>query len=123
MLPSCVPICPITVSAQSLHNFHERQQIPLKLAYALTIHKSQGLTLSKAWIDIGKSEKTPGVSYVALSRVKTLSSCVIEPVTYERLTSIKSSTTLKFRLDEEARLNNMAQDTYSAFNVQFIATI
>ena len=123
MLPSCVPICPITVSAQSLHNFHERQQIPLKLAYALTIHKSQGLTLSKAWIDIGKSEKTPGVSYVALSRVKTLSSCVIEPMTYERLTSIKSSTTLKFRLDEEARLNNMAQDTYSAFNVQFIATI
>ena len=79
--------------------------------------------MSKAWIDIGKSEKTPGVSYVALSRVKTLSSCVIEPVTYERLTSIKSSTTLKFRLDEEARLNNMAQDTYSAFNVQFIATI
>ena len=68
MLPSCVPICPITVSAQSLHNFHERQQIPLKLAYALTIHKSQGLTLSKAWIDIGKSEKTPGVSYVALSQ-------------------------------------------------------
>ena len=123
MLPSCVPICPITVSAQSLHNFHERQQIPLKLAYALTIHKSQGLTLSKAWIDIGKSEKTPGVSYVALSRVKTLSSCVIEPMTYERLTSIRSSTTLKFRLDEEARLNNMAQDTYSAFNDQFIATI
>lgn len=123
MLPSCVPICPITVSAQSLHNFHERQQIPLKLAYALTIHKSQGLTLSKAWIDIGKSEKTPGVSYVALSRVKTLSSCVIEPMTYERLTSIRSSTTLKFRLDEEARLNNKAQDTYSAFNDQFIATI
>ena len=123
MLPSCVPICPITVSAQSLHNFHERQQIALKLAYALTIHKSQGLTLSKAWMDIGKSEKTPGVSYVALSRVKTLSSCVIEPMTYERLTSIRSSTTLKFRLDEEARLNNMAQDTYSAFNVQFIATI
>lgn len=56
-LPSCVPICPVTVSAQSLEGIHERQQLPLRLAYALTIHKSQGLTLAKAWIDIGKSEK------------------------------------------------------------------
>ena len=40
---SCVPLCPITVSAQSLDCFHERQQVPLRLAYALTIHKSQGL--------------------------------------------------------------------------------
>ena len=61
-LPSSVPICPITVSAQSLQGIHERQQLPLRLAYALTIHKSQGLTLSKAWIDIGKSEKTPGIT-------------------------------------------------------------
>ena len=54
--PSCVPICPITVSSQTENGFHERQQLPLRLAWALTIHKSQGLTLSKAWIDIGKSE-------------------------------------------------------------------
>lgn len=90
--------------------------MPLRLAYALTIHKSQGLTLSKAWIDIGKSEKTPGVSYVAISRVKTLSSCVIEPMTYERLASIKSSSTLQYRLAEEARLDNLAQATCSAYN-------
>ena len=119
ILPRCVPICPVTVSTQSFDSFHERQQIPLKLAYALTIHKSQGLTLSKAWIDIGKSEKTPGVSYIALSRVKTLSSCVIEPMTYERLTSIKNSTTLKFRCDEEARLNDMALYASSTSNNQF----
>ena len=68
-LPSCVPICPVTVSAHLTDGIHERRQIPLALAWAITMHKSQGLTLPKAWIDIGKSEKTPGVSYVALSRV------------------------------------------------------
>jgi ATP-dependent exoDNAse (exonuclease V) alpha subunit len=111
-MPSCVPICPVTVSAHSAERIHDRQQVPLRLAYALTIHKSQGLTIPKAWIDIGKSEGTPGVSYVALSRVKTLSSCVIEPMTFERLTSLKSSKTLQYRLNEEARLDHLAHVTY-----------
>lgn len=114
-LPSCVPICPITASSQSIEGFHERQQLPLRLAYALTIHKSQGLTLSKAWINIGKSEKTPGISYVAISRVKTLSSLIIEPMTFERLTSVKSSATLQYRLQEECRLDYIAETTNSAF--------
>ena len=77
--PLCIPICPITVASQTEIGFHERQQLPLRLAWALTIHKSQGLTLPKAWIDIGKSERTAGVSYVAISRVRSLASCVIEP--------------------------------------------
>ena len=109
--PSCVPIPPVTVSAHAENGFHERQQLPLRLAWALTIHKSQGLTLPKAWIDIGKSERTAWVSYVALSRVKTLSSCVIEPMTYERLTTLKSSASLQFRVNEENRLNSIAQKT------------
>ncbi|XP_028413537.1 ATP-dependent DNA helicase PIF1-like [Dendronephthya gigantea] len=112
--PSCVPICPITVSSQSESGFHERQQLPLRLAWALTIHKSQGLTLPKAWIDIGKSEKTAGVSYVAISRVRSLSSCVIEPMTFERLTSLKSSASLQYRLEEEYRLDHLAQTTNSS---------
>ena len=110
--PSCVPICPITVSSQTENGFHERQQLPLRLAWALTIHKSQGLT----WIDIRKSERTAGVSYLAIRRVKTLSSCVIEPMTYERLTSLKSSANLQFRLEEESRLDCLALITSSAFN-------
>ena len=40
--PSRVPICPITVSSQTENGFHERQQLPLRLAGALTIHKSHG---------------------------------------------------------------------------------
>ena len=114
--PSCLPICPITVLSQSENGFHERQQLPLRLAWALTIHKSQGLTLPKAWIDIGKSERTAGVSYVAISRVKTLSSCIIEPMTYQRLTSLKSSVNLQFRLQEEDRLHHFAEITHSSFS-------
>lgn len=114
-IPSCVPICPYTASAELYDGFHERQQLPLRLAWAITIHKSQGLTLPKAWIDIGKSERTAGVSYVAISRVKTLSSCVIEPMSYLRLTSLKSSANLQYRLEEEHRLDQLAQRTYSAY--------
>ena len=93
---------------------HERRQLPLKLAWALTIHKSQGLTLPKAVIDIGKSDKTPGISYVAISRVKSLPSSLIQPMTFERLQSIKSSRNLQYRLDEEERLNTLAQQTLSS---------
>ena len=113
--PFRAPICPITVSSQTEVGIHERQQLPLKLAWALTIHKSQGLTLPKAWIDIGKSERTAGVSYVAISRVKTLTSCVIEPMTYERLTSLKSSSNLQYRLEEENRLTQLARATSSVY--------
>ena len=70
--------------------------------------------MSKTWIDISKSERTPGVSYVAISRVKTLSSCVVLPMTFERLTSLKSSATLQYRLHEEARLHG--QHTVHSIN-------
>ncbi len=47
------------------------EQIPLRPAYALTIHKSQGLTLDRAHIDI-RAAREPGQAYVALSRLRSL---------------------------------------------------
>ena len=46
-------------------------QFPLRLAYAMTIHKAQGLTLDSAYLDI-RAAREPGQAYVAVSRVRTL---------------------------------------------------
>lgn len=51
-------------------------QIPLRLAWAITIHKSQGLTFNKAVIDAGRAF-APGQVYVALSRCRTLEGVVL----------------------------------------------
>ena len=50
----------------------EFTQFPLRLAWAVTIHKSQGKTYDRAIIDLGERSFAPGQTYVALSRLSEL---------------------------------------------------
>ncbi|RMZ94672.1 Pif1p [Brachionus plicatilis] len=57
----------------------------------MTIHKSQGQTLKKATIDLGKSERSLGLTFVALSLLKNINDFLFVPFPYDRLTKIKES--------------------------------
>ena len=63
-----------------------RSQIPLVLAYAITIHKSQGSSLDCAQIDIGREIFTHGQAYVALSRIRSLQDLSLTDFNWKKIT-------------------------------------
>ena len=105
-----VPIVPIRRSWMNSGSHCSRLQIPLHLAWAVTIHKSQGLTLEKAVIDVGRKEFSSGLTYVACSRVRRLKDLLFAaPFPYERFLNLSKSTRLVERIQEDEHLRQMQQ--------------
>jgi ATP-dependent exoDNAse (exonuclease V) alpha subunit len=103
-----VPITPIRRTWNSKSGAScSRMQVPVRLAWAITVHKSQGLTLRRAKIDLGDKEFTSGLSFVAVSQVRTLEDLLFKPFNFERLRRIKGCKRLQERIDEEKRLVSM----------------
>ena len=76
----------------------------MKLAWGLTIHKSQGLTLEKATINIGKQERQ-GLTFTLISRVKSLNGLRIKPpFTYDQYEKMEKGPGVASRKEEEERL-------------------
>ena len=67
-----VPIVPSVARWESRGRKCSRKQFPLRLAYAVSIHKSQGMTLNKTVIELGHADFCRGLSYVAISRVRAI---------------------------------------------------
>ena len=67
-----VPIVPSVARWEKNGRHCSRKHFPLRLAYAISIHKSQGMTLRKAAIELGLLDFCRGLSFVAISQAKAI---------------------------------------------------
>lgn len=113
--PRWIPIVPVTARWEKGGKNLTRTQLPLCLAWAITIHKSQGLTLLKAVIDLGPKDFSAGLSFVAISRVKTLKGIAFRTsFPHQRLQRTSETETMRLlKEDNQRRLGLQFQlDTY-----------
>ncbi|EAQ90195.1 hypothetical protein CHGG_06814 [Chaetomium globosum CBS 148.51] len=92
-------------------NSCSREQFPLLVSYAITVHKSQGITLDKVVCDISAPEFASGLSYVAVSRVKTLGGLMFErPFDRSRIYRETPSPAMGLKLSDHATRQLQALD-------------
>lgn len=104
---NCFPIVPLVRSWSRTGIQLQRTQFPITPAHAITIHKAQGLTLSRIAVDIGPHERSLGLTYVALSRVRSLNNLLMLKVyPKNRFDSIKNSKEFLPKLEFIKRLRD-----------------
>ena len=108
--PCIVPIVPDVVAFDPRSGkTGSRQQFPLVLGWAITIHKSQGLTLKRAVLGIGNAEWQIGLTYVGCSRVKSWTGLAFKnSFSWERMAKINSHVGLAKINEEVNRLSRLS---------------
>jgi ATP-dependent DNA helicase PIF1 len=103
-----VPIGPTTHTWTGKGGQCSRTQFPISVAYAITVHKSQGLSLELVVVGLGcRKDFSRGLSFVAISRARSLMGLAfVGPVTRERLTRTIDS---KSRAREAAHIADAAR--------------
>ena len=87
------------------------------MAWAITIHKSQGITIhGKYCVDLGDKELNHGMIYVAFSRATKFSDIgLIAPLTGSRLTAINNNKGNKVRIDHEKYLESLSWEMKNTY--------
>ena len=90
------------------------EQYPIKLAWALTVHKSQGLTFNNVVIDIGRGAFSSGQTYVALSRCRSFEGMQLRSTVSERDIFVNPSI-IEFsrQFNNQALINKALQHAYA----------
>ena len=101
--PFVVPITQIRTGKSS--------GIPLTLAWAITIHKAQGMTIERVTIDLGHKEFASGLTFIALSRAKSFYGLRIRPFDLDCYQSIGNGKHVEARREEFCRLHRIAAAT------------
>jgi hypothetical protein len=105
---SMIPNLNITDTELELLLSQLQSSATLRLAYAITVHKSQGLTLKQVVLNVNKKEHCLGLAYVAISRVKALSGILFESVfDFDRFKRVDSTNSRDRDLDYSYRTREL----------------
>lgn len=89
--------------------------LPLSLSWAITIHKSQGMSMDRVTVDLGETEFAAGMTFVALSRAKRFDGLRVVGFDFNRYRGIQTGTNVQARRDEFGRLRALAAATLAMY--------
>lgn len=100
-------------------------QLPLRLAWAITVHKSQGMSIDTAEVDLSKCF-VPGQGYVALSRLRTLEGLILRGINEQALEVHKDVLSHDVRLRKESAqwekvLARFSRKEFEKMHQEFVA--